>query len=109
MYYLLANKMNKRLDRQVVHLKDATDRTFCQLENVRRRRPLKFLELEDAGGRSICKPCRTIMEQRKEAAQRAAQRLAPPQRKPGKRKRRFIRVDPLTRMFRQIIGPPPRP
>lgn len=87
-FYMLRSKMKKQRKNQVLHMMDASRTTYCQTENVRRKRRLgwsAFIEVTDVTGRSVCKSCRAIREQ---------------QNNPMK-----ASVDSLTAAFKATIGP----
>lgn len=104
MFYMLASKRFKQKRNQMLHILDAAGRSYCQTENVKRRKLVEFLEVNDSGGHPVCKICSGIMAARKADAARA-KTVKPRRRKRWTRTVRH-RVDELTRQFRAIIGPP---
>lgn len=87
--YMLRSKMKKQRKNQVLHIMDASRTTYCQTENIKRKRKFgwsAFIEVTDVTGRSVCKSCRTIKE-----AQTNPMKAS---------------VDSLTAAFKATIGPP---
>ncbi len=56
-YYILTHNLMRLKKNQRVHIMDKLGKMYCQLENMKRRKPLGFTKIIELEDRPICKLC----------------------------------------------------
>lgn len=64
-FFMLASHQLKQRKNQYLHMLDERGKTYCQLENIKRKkRAVELIEVTDVTGRSHCKSCRAVKDKK---------------------------------------------
>lgn len=69
MYFLPSRQRFKQARNQTLHLLDEQGQSYCQAENVARKKKNVWIEISNPCGRSVCKNCTIIKEDQEMTSQ----------------------------------------